>query len=47
VDGVSVDGVRGNDVMRRKIHTQMNHLKAAIDSALEDMPRRKIRMAAV
>ena len=47
VDGVSADGVRGNDVMQRRIRKEMNQLKAAIDNALEDMPRRKIRMAAV
>ncbi len=34
-----------NDVMRQKIKNEMNELKFAIDAAIEDMPRRKIRMA--
>jgi hypothetical protein len=31
--------------MRQKIKNEMNELKFAIDAAIEDMPRRKIRMA--
>lgn len=45
IEGVSPDGIKGNDVMRQKIKNEMNELKFAIDSAIEDMPRRKIRMA--
>jgi len=45
IDGVSPAGVKKNDVMRQKIKNEMNELKSAIDAALEDMPRRKIRMA--
>jgi hypothetical protein len=45
IGGVSPEGIRGNDVMRQKIKNEMNELKFAIDSAIEDMPRRKIRMA--
>jgi len=45
IDGVSPAGVKKNDVMRQKIKNEMNELKSSIDAALEDMPRRKIRMA--
>ena len=45
IDGVSPGGIKRNDVMRQKIKNEMNELKFAIDSAIEDMPRRKIRMA--
>ncbi len=45
IEGVSPDGIKKNDVMRQKIKNEMNELKFAIDSAIEDMPRRKIRMA--
>jgi len=45
IDGVSPAGIKKNDVMRQKIKNEMNELKVAIDAAIEDMPRRKIRMA--
>ena len=45
IDGVSPGGIKKNDVMRKRIKNEMNDLKFAIDSAIEDMPRRKIRMA--
>jgi len=45
IDGVSPAGIKRNDVMRQKIKNEMNDLKSAIDAAMEDMPRRKIRMA--
>lgn len=45
IEGVSPDGIKRNDVMLQKIKNEMNELKFAIDSAIEDMPRRKIRMA--
>ena len=45
IDGVSPTGIKKNDVMRQKIKNEMNELKSAIDAAIEDMPRRKIRMA--
>ena len=45
IEGVSPDGIKKNDVMLQKIKNEMNELKFAIDSAIEDMPRRKIRMA--
>jgi hypothetical protein len=45
IDGVSPAGIKKNDVMRQNIKNEMNELKYAIDAAIEDMPRRKIRMA--
>jgi hypothetical protein len=45
IEDVSPDGIKKNDVMRQRIKNEMNELKFAIDSAIEDMPRRKIRMA--
>jgi len=45
IDGVSPGGIKKNDVMRKRIKNEMNDLKSAIDAAIEDMPRRKIRMA--
>jgi hypothetical protein len=45
IEGVSPDGIKKNDVMLQRIKNEMNDLKFAIDSAIEDMPRRKIRMA--
>jgi hypothetical protein len=45
IDGVSPAGIKKNDVMRQKIKNEMNELKLVIDAAIEDMPRRKIRMA--
>jgi hypothetical protein len=45
IEGVSPDGIKKNDIMLQRIKNEMNELKFAIDSAIEDMPRRKIRMA--
>ncbi len=45
IEGISPDGIRHNDIMLQKIKNEMNELKSAIDDAIEDMPRRKIRMA--
>jgi len=45
IDGVSPAGIKKNDIMLQKIKNEMNELKFAIDNAIEDMPRRKIRMA--
>jgi preprotein translocase subunit Sec63 len=45
IEGVSPAGIKKNDVMRKRIKNEMNELKSAIDVAIEDMPRRKIRMA--
>ncbi len=46
IEGVSTGGVKPNDIMLQKIKNEMNQLKSAIDGAIEDMPRRKIRMVA-
>jgi hypothetical protein len=45
IDGVSPEGIKKNDVMLQKIKNEMDELKYSIDNAIEDMPRRKIRMA--
>jgi len=45
IDGVSPAGIKKNDVMRKRIKKEMNDLRSSIDAAMEDMPRRKIRMA--
>ena len=45
IEDVSPDGIKKNDIMLQRIKNEMNELKFAIDSAIEDMPRRKIRMA--
>ena len=45
IEDVSPHGIKKNDIMRQKIKNEMNELKFAIDAAIEDMPRRKIRMA--
>lgn len=45
IGGVSPFGMRYNDVLRKKIHNDMNRLKNDIDEAIEEIPRRKIRLA--
>ena len=45
IDRVSPDGIKRNDVMRQRIKNGMDELESAIDAAIEDMPRRKIRLA--
>ncbi len=45
ISEVSINDIKGNDVMRQKIKNEMNTIRDAIDNAIEDMPRRKIRMA--
>ncbi len=45
IEDVSPDGIKKNDIMLQWIKNEMNELKFALDSAIEDMPRRKIRMA--
>ena len=46
VGGVTSYGLRYNEVMRERISKDMESLKTAIDEAIEDLPRRKIRLAA-
>jgi hypothetical protein len=45
IDSVQPGGIKRNDVMRKRIKNEMNEIKSVIDAAIEDMPRRKIRMA--
>ena len=46
IGGVSPYGLKYNDAVREQIRSEMSVLQDAIDSAIEDMPRRKIRLAA-
>lgn len=43
--GVSAYGLKYNERMQTQLRDEMGNLKIAIDSAIEDLPRRKIRMA--
>lgn len=45
IGGVSAYGIKYNERMQQQIKDEMGNLKVAIDSAIEDLPRRKIRMA--
>ncbi|UCF94484.1 MAG: hypothetical protein JSW39_10100 [Desulfobacterales bacterium] len=45
IESVCPDNIKKNDVTRQRIKNEMNELKSAIDAAIKDMPRRKIRMA--
>ncbi len=45
IDGVSPFGLKYNDVMRKKITKGMSDLDNAISASIEDMPRRKLRLA--
>jgi hypothetical protein len=45
IGGVSPYGLKYNERMQTQIRDEMNNLKTAIDEAIEDLPRRKIRMA--
>jgi len=46
VSDVSAEGLRENARLRKKITSKMAAVKNAIDKAIEDLPRRKIRLAA-
>lgn len=46
VNGLSTDELRLDANLRKYIADEMNQLRAAVDGALEDLPRRKIRLAA-
>jgi hypothetical protein len=46
VRGLSAEELRQDGNLRRYIAEEMNQLRVAIDGALEDLPKRKIRMAA-
>ena len=45
IGGVSPYGLKYNERMQAQIRDEMSNLKTAIDEAIEDLPRRKIRMA--
>jgi hypothetical protein len=46
IGGVSPFGISYNDEMRNRIRTEMTDLRTSIDAAVEDLPRRKLRLAA-
>ena len=46
VSDVSAEGLRENARLRKKITSKMAAVKNAIDKTIEDLPRRKIRLAA-
>ena len=46
IGGVSSFGLRYNNELRTNLSKQMTKLKNSIDLAIEDMPRRKLRLAA-
>lgn len=46
VDGISADELRKNQRLRDQVAEEMTRLKTVIDETMEDLPRRKIRLAA-
>jgi len=46
INGVSPFGIRYNDEMRNNIKTEMTDLRNSIEAAIEDLPRRKLKLAA-
>jgi hypothetical protein len=46
VNGLSTDELRQDGNLRKYIAAEMNHLRISVDGVLEDLPRRKIRLAA-
>jgi hypothetical protein len=46
IGGITPYGLKYNDSVRERIHSEMAQVQNAIGSAIEDMPRRKIRLAA-
>ena len=46
VDGISSYGIKYNDVMRKRITDSMSDLKETVNDIIQDLPRRKIRLAA-
>jgi hypothetical protein len=45
IGGMSAYGLRYNSAMQQQISHEMQNLKTAIDEAIEELPRRKLRMA--
>jgi len=46
VNGLSTDELRQDGNLRKYIVDEVNHLRIQVDGALEDLPQRKIRLAA-
>ena len=46
IGGVSSFGLKYDTELRESVNRQMSELKEAIDGAIEDLPRRKLRIAA-
>jgi hypothetical protein len=46
VNGLLTDELRQDANLRKYIADEMNQLRISVDGALEDLPRRKIRLAA-
>ena len=46
IDGISPYGLKYNEVMRNRITDSMSDLKETVNGIIEDLPRRKIRLAA-
>ena len=46
IDGISPYGLKYNEVMRKRITDSMSDLKETVNDIIEDLPRRKIRLAA-
>ena len=46
IDGISPYGLKYNEVMRKRITDSMSDLKETVNGIIEDLPRRKIRLAA-
>ena len=46
VDGISPYGLKYNEVMRKRISDSMGDLKETVNNIIQDLPRRKIRLAA-
>jgi hypothetical protein len=46
ISGVSPDQLRNNNFLREHINNSMSNLKTIMDENLEDLPRRRIRIAA-
>ena len=46
VDGISPYGIKYNEVMRKRITDSMGDLKETVNDIIQDLPRRKIRLAA-
>lgn len=44
--GVDADILRNNESLRQRIHYEMSGIKSLVDASLEELPRRRIMMAA-